>query len=145
MGSFEAINGVNQFVGFGIEDLHFKVLFCGREKPVAFEIDSKVVEIAVLQIGQRNGLQKLHRRLRGRLHGLLWLSLGSHRQSYEQPGEEQTFNSIHLTPPLLNLWPHSDLALDGFRTRLPPLCPKPKCMTEDLDDQAGYPKKSQCQ
>jgi hypothetical protein len=52
MRSFEASNGVNQFVGFGIKDLHFKVLFRGSEKPVAFEIDRKVIEIAVLQIGQ---------------------------------------------------------------------------------------------
>jgi hypothetical protein len=52
---------MNQFAGTKIEDFDESVILCGKEQPVALEVDGKMVKIAVLKPCYGNGLQKLKR------------------------------------------------------------------------------------
>jgi hypothetical protein len=49
VGLIDIREGVNQFVGLQVEHFDGRILLRGQEKAVARQVDSKMIEIAVMQ------------------------------------------------------------------------------------------------
>jgi len=63
MWRLQIANRVNELIHLQIKDQYFRILFCRGEQPISCKIQAKMVEVAVVEIGQRDGLRKFWRPL----------------------------------------------------------------------------------